>query len=102
MRVMEMTVELLGDRELLINGENWQASRSKAMINEDLAGRLTLEQQWALLSMLQQATMRLHHVYQACRMKAGDVLPSDLERMERMRKAPKPRIPQSKVIIVEG
>jgi hypothetical protein len=100
-RVMEMTVEMLKN-ELLINGENWQASRSKAIVNESLAAKMTLEQQWALLTMLQQATMRLQWVYQQSRMRQGDVLPSDAERMERMAKAPKPTLPRGKVIVVDG
>lgn len=102
MRVMDMTVELQGDHEVLINGENWQASRSKAVINEDVAAKMTLEQQWALLTMLQQAIMRLNWVYQQGRMKAGDILPDDMARMVRMAKAEKPALPKGKVIIAEG
>lgn len=101
MRVMEMTVEAL-KHELLINGANWQDTRSKAIVNEELVSKMTLEQQWALLSMMQQAVQRLNWVYQQSRMKAGDVLPNDMERMERMAKAKKPQLPKGRVIVVEG
>jgi hypothetical protein len=97
---MEMTAELLGNHELLINGENWQASRSKALVNEEVASKLTLEQQWALLTMMQQAVMRLNWVYQQTRKKSGDALPSDAERMERMLKARAEKTQGSKVIVV--
>ena len=98
-----MTVELLGNQEMLINGENWQGSRSKAMIEEDLLAKLSLEQQWALLTMMQQAVQRMNWVYQQSRMKQGDVLPGDLERMERMAKAKKAALPvKSRVIVTDG
>jgi len=103
MRLFEMTVEVLGSQEMLINGENWQNGRSKAQINEDLVAKLSLEQQWALLTMLQQATLRLNWVYQQSRLKQGDILASDAARMERMRTAKKASFnPKSKVIVVSG
>ncbi len=101
MRLMEMTVEVLGNQELLINGENWQNGRSKAQINESLAAKLTLEQQWALLTMLNQALLRLNWVYQQSRYKQGDVLEADKARA--VRKAEKQSYnPKAKVIVVSG
>lgn len=102
MNVMELKAELMGNHELLINGESWEASQSKICVNEELVAKLTLAQQWALLSMMQQAVMRLHWVYGQSRMKAHDVLPSDAERMERMRRSPKPELPKSRVIVTGG
>jgi hypothetical protein len=101
MRLFEMTVEVLGSQEMLINGENWQNGRSKAQINEDLAAKLSLEQQWALLTMLHQATLRLSWVYQQSRLKQGDVLESDKARAVRKLKK-QTYNPRSKVIVVSG
>jgi hypothetical protein len=98
--MMELTVEVLGN-EVLINGENWQNGRSKAQINEDLAAKLSLEQQWALLTMLNKALLRLNWVYQQSRLRQGDVLESDKARA--VRKMAKPAYnPKAKVIVVSG
>lgn len=85
MVIFNMKVEQQNNLEMLINGENWQHSRAKPEIKEEVIARLPLDQQWVLLSALRQVVARLEHCYREKRTEL-EGSPSEKERFERMKR----------------
>lgn len=63
---LRIEASLVG-HELLINDQPYESAQADSMVDETLMSKFTLEQQWALLSVLRKTMNKAAHVYQRTR-----------------------------------
>ena len=84
MKLINIQIELLGNKEILINGRPWQEANITRDIDEKVfLKQLTLDQKWAVLCELQKLLAILSYQYQVDRALQNDLPATDFERMMR-------------------
>jgi hypothetical protein len=77
---LKVEASLVG-RELLINGRGWESVEADSAVDEVLLQQLTLEQQWALLSVLRKTLNKAVYVYRNSRLRQeGGAITDDARR----------------------
>lgn len=85
MRLINIQVELHGDKEITINGRPWQEANITPDVDEKIFLRqLTLQQKWAVICELQKLLAMLSYQYQVDRTLHDDLPATDFERMQRV------------------
>lgn len=79
MKVLELTVELHGSREVSINGR--PSATGEGVMDEKLFGGLDPAQQWHVLCEVKKLLARTHYVYTKGRVLRGEVTEGDAKRL---------------------
>ena len=77
---LKIEASLVG-RELLVNGRHWESVEADSAVDETLLQQLTLEQHWALLTVLRKTLNKAVYVYRNSRMqREGGIITDDTRR----------------------
>jgi hypothetical protein len=83
-KLVNIQIELHGDKEITINGRPWQEANIVSDVDEKIFLRqTTLQQKWAVLCELQKLLAMLSYQYQVDRTIQQDLPATDFERMMR-------------------
>jgi hypothetical protein len=72
MHIVRFDAELMGNKQVLVNGHAVQDPRALGEVDEKLIEKtVDLDQQWQMLTLLKRMTAQLEHVYRKSMVRAG-------------------------------
>jgi hypothetical protein len=96
MRIVELMVELHGNKEVTINGKN--SHDGKHRVEEKIfIKQLTAEQQWQVLCEVRQLLSKLDHAYAQAQINRGAYTESDAKKLQERIRSGMDGVPGTKI-----